>query len=130
VFKAAVNPQMRLFSTIVAAIPAAIHLNGFDAVLRVALMTRESRRWLQIIEKRQHQLAFVMQQMTIVTQQNQVFDLVFAALAAHLQMMIFKTAMIMRLTFRRAPAHATTQTVAQVDLKTRSVLDAHFINHR
>ena len=117
---------MRLFAAMFAAIPAAIHLHDFNRIRFAAPMTFESWRRLQIMKLRQREPFFVVLNMTIVTQQNQVFDFVKSAFASHLKMMILKAAMIILLRTGRASANAATQTIAQINRKTRSVINAHF----
>ena len=120
------RPQMRLDAAIVAAIPAAIHLDGFNIQFAVASVTRERRVWLQIVEMRQLQFLLMMSHMTIFAKQNQIIGFVRPIIALRNHMMILKTAMIILLRQRRAPTNATSQTIAQIDSETRPIFEAHF----
>jgi hypothetical protein len=117
---------MSLLATLLTAIPAAIHLHRFYKIRLATPMTLKIRCRLQAIEVRQIHPALMKPGMAIVTQQNQILGLVATTITLHLHMMIFKATMVSLLLHWRALANTTTQTIAQIDLKTRSVIDAHF----
>ena len=118
------RPQMRLFTTLVAAIPAAVHLDQVCIQFSIARMTTKAKV-PDLIEIRQNQLALMMAQMACVAKQNDVFNFVAAAFALRLNVMILETAMVILLRQRRASANAAPQTTAQVGLKTRPIFEAH-----
>ena len=115
---------MRLFTTLVAAIPAAVHLDQVCIQFVIARMTTKAKV-PGLIEIRQNQLALMMAPMAVVTQQNDVFDFVAAAFALRLNVMILETAMVILLRQRRASANAAPQTITQIGLKTRPIFKAH-----